>query len=129
MEFEWKIIPLFTTLAILEEIQKLMTEFFCEPEQFKGRIIFMSMYNDIVWRERGNTEKCIMNSVTVANGARRSCSDVGDFGDLEQRRNGTELTLINQTETGTRLLNEGCSTLQKAVTLCFVPPAPWREEN
>ena len=31
----------------------------------------MSMYNDIVWRERGNTEKCIMNSVTVANSARR----------------------------------------------------------
>ena len=27
----------------------------CEPEQFKGRIIFMSMCNNIVWRERGNT--------------------------------------------------------------------------
>ena len=31
----------------------------------------MSMYNDIVWGERGNTEKCVMNSVTVANYARR----------------------------------------------------------
>ena len=31
----------------------------------------MSMYNDIAWRERGNTEKCIINSVTVANHARR----------------------------------------------------------
>ena len=43
----------------------------CELEQFKGRIIFMPMYNDIVWGERGNTEKCIMNFVTVANYARR----------------------------------------------------------
>ena len=32
-----------------------MTELQCEPEQFPGRIIFMSMYNDIVWREQGNT--------------------------------------------------------------------------
>ena len=29
------------------------------------------MYNDIIWGERGNTEKCEMNSVTVANYARR----------------------------------------------------------
>ena len=43
--------PGFTALGILEEIQKMMTELKCEPEQFKGRIIFMSMYNDIVWRE------------------------------------------------------------------------------
>ena len=51
VEFEW---TRFTTLGILEEIRKMMTELQCELEQFKGRIIFMSMYNDIVWRE-GNT--------------------------------------------------------------------------
>ena len=33
---------------------KIMTELLCEPVQFKG--IFMPMYNDNVWRERGNTE-------------------------------------------------------------------------
>ena len=49
MEFEWKHFPGFTTLATLDEIQKMMTESKCEPEQFKGRIIFMSMYNDIDW--------------------------------------------------------------------------------
>ena len=32
MEFEWKIFPGFTTLGILDEIQKLMTELQCEPE-------------------------------------------------------------------------------------------------
>ena len=71
MEFEWTIFSGFTTLGILDEIQKMMTESNCEPEQFEGRIIFMSMYNDNVWRERGNTEKCITNSVTVTNYARR----------------------------------------------------------
>ena len=49
MEFEWDIFPGFTSLGILEEIQKLMTELLCEPEQIKGRIISMSMYNDIAW--------------------------------------------------------------------------------
>ena len=71
MEFEWKIFPGFTTLDILEEIPKFMKDLQCEPEQFKDRIIFMSMYNDIVWGEQGNTEKCENNSVTVANYARR----------------------------------------------------------
>ena len=70
-EFECKIFAGFTLLGILEEIQKFMIELQCEPEQLKGRIIFMSMYNDIEWGERGNTEKCIMNSITVANHARR----------------------------------------------------------
>ena len=31
----------------------------------------MSMYNDIVWVEKGNTEKCEYNSLTVANCAPR----------------------------------------------------------
>ena len=47
MEFEWKNFPQFTTLKILAEIRKMMTDTKCEPEQFQGRIIFMSMYNDI----------------------------------------------------------------------------------
>ena len=39
----------FTTWGILDEIQKMMAEFMCEPEHFQGRIIFMPMYNDIEW--------------------------------------------------------------------------------
>ena len=49
----------FTTLEILNEIQKMMTESKCEPEQFKGRSIFMSMYNDSEWGQRGNRENWI----------------------------------------------------------------------
>ena len=67
-QFEYKIFPGFTTLRVLEEV---MTDLQCEPEQFKGRIIFMSVYNDIDLTRRGNQEKCMMNFVTVANYARR----------------------------------------------------------
>ena len=58
MEFEWTNFPGFTTLQILAEIQTMMAEMKCEPEQFQGRIIFMSMYSDIVWREK-ETEKLV----------------------------------------------------------------------
>ena len=39
-------------MQILAEIQKMLTEMQCEPEQFLGRIILMTMYNDIIWREK-----------------------------------------------------------------------------
>ena len=54
MEVEWKNFTGFTTLGFLSEIQKMMAEVKCDPEQFQGRIIFMSMFNDIVWGEEGN---------------------------------------------------------------------------
>ena len=49
----------------------MMTEIKCEPEQFQGRIIFMSMYNDIVWRENGKKELCTADSPNVPEYARR----------------------------------------------------------
>ena len=50
-EFELIIFQGFTTLQILAEIQNMMTEIKCEPEQFQERLIFMSTY--IEWGERG----------------------------------------------------------------------------
>ena len=57
--------------ASSKEIQKWMEDLRCEPEQFNDRIILMSMDNDIVWREKANTERCDQNSLAVANCARR----------------------------------------------------------
>ena len=48
MEFEWKIFPGFTTVTIPNETQQMMGKLLCEPENFTGRIILMSMFNDIV---------------------------------------------------------------------------------
>ena len=79
-----------TTLQILAEIGKMMNEILCEPEQFTARIIFVSMYNDSVWGEKGNEELCIANSRT----------DVGRFLCLYQKRSGTELIRTNRMENG-----------------------------
>ena len=49
MEFEWENFQGFTTLQFLAEIQNMMTETQCEPEQPSESNIFMSMYNDIKW--------------------------------------------------------------------------------
>ena len=50
MEFEWNIFPGFTTLQLVDEVQKFMN--MSDPAQFQGQIIFMSMFNDIIWRTK-----------------------------------------------------------------------------
>ena len=70
MKFEWKISPRLTTMGILNRVQQ-MEELQCEPENFTGRIIFMSMYNDIEWDRKGTRERGEHNLQTIANCARR----------------------------------------------------------
>ena len=48
MEFEWDIFPGFTTLQLCNKVQQFMNKM-SDLEQFQGRIIFMSMFNDIIW--------------------------------------------------------------------------------
>ena len=47
MEFEWNIFPGFTTLQQVDKVQEFLTKM-GDPSQFKGRIFFMSMFNDIM---------------------------------------------------------------------------------
>ena len=42
-----------------------MTKLNCKPEPVPGRINFMSMYNDITWRDKENERTCFANSATV----------------------------------------------------------------
>ena len=49
----------------------MMGELQCEPENFTGRIIFMSMFNDIVWDAKGHDELCVNNSKTIEEYAER----------------------------------------------------------
>ena len=64
MKFEWNIFPGFTTLQLLDKLQKFMNKM-SEPEQFQGRIIFMSMFNDIIWGSEDNETECIANATLV----------------------------------------------------------------
>ena len=58
LEFEWNIFPGHTILELLHEIQRKMAENRSRPEEFKGRIIFVSMSHDIDWRKM-ETYKCV----------------------------------------------------------------------
>ena len=48
MEFEWNIFPGFTKVPLWNKVQEFMFKM-SDPSEFKGRIIFMSMFNDIIW--------------------------------------------------------------------------------
>ena len=47
MQFEWNIFTGFTTLQLSHKVQELLLRLSVTPEKFTGRIIFMSMFNDI----------------------------------------------------------------------------------
>ena len=49
MEFEWNIFPGFNTLQLSQEVKELLLRLNETPENFTGRIIFMSMFNGISW--------------------------------------------------------------------------------
>ena len=56
MEFEWNIFPGFNTLQLSHKVQELLLRLSVTPEKFTGRIIFMSMFNDISW-DQSTTRK------------------------------------------------------------------------
>ena len=61
MENRWNssgIFPGSTTLELVREVHKFMNKL-GDPEQFQGRIIFMSMFNDIIWwnKESSSTRR------------------------------------------------------------------------
>ena len=65
LEFEWMIFPGHTTLEIVQVVQELMRRLSCEPEKFQGRIIFMSMYNEIEWGSEKNERVCLANAAIM----------------------------------------------------------------
>ena len=70
MEFEWNIFPRFTTLQLVQEVQQFMNKM-GDPAQFQGRIIFMPMFNDIIWGTKDNNQECIANATLVSLFARK----------------------------------------------------------
>ena len=64
-EFEWNIFPGFTTLQVCDKINDLLSDLGQTPETFTGRILFMSMFNDISCDRKGNKEECLANARVV----------------------------------------------------------------
>ena len=61
---------LWDTMQLANEIQKFMNKM-GDQAQFQGRIILMSMFNDIIWRSTGNERECIANATPVTLFAKR----------------------------------------------------------
>ena len=65
MEFEWNIFPGFTNLQLTNKVHEFMTKM-GDPSQFKRRLIFMSMFNDMMWGSEDNERECNANATLVS---------------------------------------------------------------
>ena len=78
-----------------------MSDLNCTPEQFKGRIIFMSMYNDII-REIHRTNKYVLLILSLWKTMQEgSLSNIGHSSGRDQKRNRTQQTLTSLADNGT----------------------------
>ena len=64
-EFEWNIFPGFTTLQLCGKVTDLVSNLGETPETFTGRILFMSMFNDISCNNKDNEEECLATARVV----------------------------------------------------------------
>ena len=71
MEIEWNIFPGFNTLQLNEEVKSLLCRLGETPENFKGRILFMSMFKDVSCGTKDNEEESLANARFVSLYARR----------------------------------------------------------
>ena len=70
-ELEWNIFPGFTTLQLCDKISDLLSYLGQTPATFTGRILFMSMFNDISCNRKDNKDECLKNAESVKIFARR----------------------------------------------------------
>ena len=70
-EFEWSIFPGYSTLQLNEEVKSLLLRLDETPENFTGRIIFVSMFNDISCGSKDNEKECLANAKLVSLYAKR----------------------------------------------------------
>ena len=66
MEFEWNIFPGFNTLQLSQEGKRLLLRLGKTPENFTGRMIFMSMFNHMSWGSKDNEKECESNAQLVS---------------------------------------------------------------
>ena len=71
MEFEWNMFPAFNMLHLNEEVKSLLLRLDETPENFTGRILFTSMFNDISCGTKDNTTECLANAKLVSLCAKR----------------------------------------------------------
>ena len=58
-------------MQLSHKVQEFLSRLSVEPVNFTGRIIFMSMFNDISWGSKDNKEECESNAQLVSLYAKR----------------------------------------------------------
>ena len=71
MEFDRNIFQGFNTLQLSEEVKCLLLRSGETPENFTGRIVFMSVFNDISCGSKDNEKECLSNANLVSLCAKR----------------------------------------------------------
>ena len=71
MELEWNIFPGFNTLQLNDEVKCLLLRLGETPENFTGRFLFMTMFNDISCGSRDNEKECLSNAKVLTQHANR----------------------------------------------------------
>ena len=71
IELEWNIFPEFDTLQLYGKVKDLLSRLGETPENFTGRILCMSMFNDISCGTKDTEEECLANARLVSLYARR----------------------------------------------------------
>ena len=90
MEFELNIFLGFNTLQLSEEVKRLLFRLDETPENFTGRILFMSMFNDTSCGTKDNETECLANAKLVSLYARRFGKGQWSFmGPGSEKRSGT----------------------------------------
>ena len=70
-EFERNIFPGFNALQLCDKVKSLLSRLGDTPDNFTGRILFMSMYNDISCGSKDNEKECLANAKLVSLYAKR----------------------------------------------------------
>ena len=65
-EFEWNIFPGFDTLQLCGKVKDLLSKLGETPERFTGRILIMSMFNDISCGTKDNERECVAHARFVS---------------------------------------------------------------
>ena len=65
-EFEWNIFPGFDTLQLYGKVKDLLSRSGETPENFTGRSLFKSIFNDISFGTKDNERECLANAKVVS---------------------------------------------------------------
>ena len=113
-EFEWNIFPGFTTLQLCGQVTDPLSRLGETPETFTGRILFMSMFNDISCDKKDNEEECVANAKVVSILAKKFGTGQGHLLVQVLRRNGTVWKKTVLKEFGITSRKRCCWNSQKA---------------